>query len=78
MIAKGVFYAVFPDPKVSKMKLEAFPSLLAFKLSFADCFFSLLFPLGVTDFAASPSFTFLSGDECEREFCLPKDFRLVG
>lgn len=64
--------------QVNKMAMafKAFPSRLGFKGALLVV--SLLFPLGVAALVALLSLTFLSRDECEREFCLPEDIRLVG
>lgn len=67
------------NPNVNKMEFAALHFLLGIRWTlqavFIVCF---LFPSGATDPVVLLSFTFLSKDECQREYGLSKDIRLVG
>lgn len=69
----------FQNPKVNKMEFAALHFLLGIRWTLQPVFIvCFLFPLGVADPVVLLSFTFLSKDECEREYRLSKDIRLVG
>lgn len=59
----------FQNPKVNKMEFADLHFLLGVRWTLQAAFIvCLLFPLGVTGPLVLLSFTFLSKDECEREF----------
>lgn len=69
LLLRVYFMLGFQNPKVNKMAFAALHFLLGIlwtlQAVFVVCF---LFPLGVTDPVVLFSFTFLSKDECEREY----------
>jgi hypothetical protein len=68
----------FQNPKVAKKGFVLCRFVLGTSWTLQAVFLvCLVFPLAVTDSVVSFSFTFLSRDECEREFSLSKDIRLV-
>lgn len=79
VLLRVYFMLWFQNPKVNKMELAALHFLFGgrwtLQAAFLVCF---LFPSGVTDPVVLLSFTFLSKDECEREYWLSKDIRPVG
>lgn len=59
----------FQNPEVKKMELAALPFLFGGRWTLQAAFLvSSLFPFGVPDPVVLLSFTFLSKDECEREY----------